>query len=206
MCEPISATTAAVLSGLAIVASTASGIVGYIGQSQTANQQAAYQSALAQQRNQQILENQRLAQESYLRQAQQVNIRQQQEEEKASSELQSTQIEAMQARARARVASGEAGVTGLSVDSLIADFYRQEDFYRQGIQRNVAFSRQQSQEDIKGLRAEAEGRYQAIQPYLPEPITRPSFLGTALQIGANAALQTSSAVSQYRLNKMTKGG
>jgi hypothetical protein len=206
MCEPISATTAAVLSGLAIVASTASGIVGYIGQQQAANQQASYQSALAQQRNQQIVENQRLAQESYLRQAQQVNIRQQQEEEKASTELQSTQIEAMQARARARVASGEAGVTGLSVDSLIADFYRQEDFYKQGVQRNVAFSRQQSQEDIKGLRAEAEGRYQALQPYLPEPIARPSFLGTALQIGANAALQTSSAVSQYRLNKMTKGG
>lgn len=206
MCEPISATTAAVLSGLAIVASTASGIVGYIGQSQAANQQAAYQSALAQQRNQQILENQRLAQESYLRQAQQVNIRQQQEEEKASTELQSTQIEAMQARARARVASGEAGVTGLSVDNLIADFYRQEDVYKQGVQRNVEFSRQQSQEDIKGLRAEAEGRAQAIQPYLPEPVARPSFLGTALQIGANAALQTSSAVSQYRLNKLTKGG
>lgn len=206
MCEPISATAAAVLSGLAIVASTASGIVGYIGQSQAASQQAAYQSALAQQRNQQIAENQRLAQEAYLQQAHQVNLRQQQEEEKASQETQSAQIEAMQARARVRVASGEAGVSGLSVDNLIADFYRQEDVYKQGIQRNVDFSRQQSQEDIKGLRAQAEGRYQAIQPYLPEPIARPSFLGTALQIGANAALQTSSAVSQYRLNKLTKGG
>ncbi|MDX2086033.1 MAG: hypothetical protein SFZ03_11680 [Candidatus Melainabacteria bacterium] len=204
MCEPISATAAAVLSGLAIVASTASGIVGYIGQSQAASQQAAYQSALAQQRNQQIAENQRLAQEAYLQQAHQVNLRQQQEEEKASQETQSAQIEAMQARARARVASGEAGVSGLSVDNLIADFYRQEDVYKQGIQRNVELSRQQSQEDIKGLRAQAEGRYQAIQPYLPEPIARPSFLGAALQIGTNAALQTSSAISQYRLNKITK--
>jgi hypothetical protein len=205
MCEPISATTAAVLSGLAIVASTASGIVGYIGQSQAASQQAAYQSALAQQRNQQIAESQRLAQEAYIQQSQQINLRQQQEEEKASQETQSAQIEAMQARARARVASGEAGVSGLSVDNLIADFYRQEDVYKQSVQRNVEFSRQQSQEDIKGLRSQAEGRYQAIQPYLPEPIARPSFLGTALQIGANAALQTSSAVSQYRLNKLTKG-
>lgn len=205
MCEPISATTAAVLSGLAIVASTASGIVGYIGQSQAASQQAAYQSALAQQRNQQIAENQRLAQEAYLQQSQQINLRQQQEEEKTSQETQSAQIEAMQARARARVASGEAGVSGLSVDNLIADFYRQEDVYKQSVQRNVEFSRQQSQEDIKGLRSQAEGRYQAIQPYLPEPIARPSFLGTALQIGANAALQSSSAVSQYRLNKLTKG-
>lgn len=206
MCEPISATTAAVLSGLAIVASTASGIVGYIGQQQAASQQQAYQNALVQQRNQQIAENQRLAQEAYLQQSQQVNLRQQQEEEKASTEIQSAQIEAMQARARARVASGEAGVTGLSVDSLIADFYRQEDFYRQGVQRNVEMSRQQSQEDIKGLRAQAQGRYQEIQPYLPEPIARPSFLGTALQIGANVATQTSSAVSQYRLNKLMKGG
>jgi hypothetical protein len=205
MCEPISATAVAVLSGLAIAASTVSGIVGYVGQQRAANQQQAYQDALVQQRNQQIIENQRLAQEAYLQQSQQVNVRQQQEEEKAVQDTQSFQIEAMQARARARVASGEAGVSGLSVDNLIADFYRQEDFYKQGIQRNVEFSRQQSQEDIKGLRSQTEGRYQTIQPYLPEPVVRPSLLGTALQIGANAALQTSSAISQYRLNKLSKG-
>jgi hypothetical protein len=206
MCEPISATTAAVLSGLAIVTSTVAGIVGYVGQQQQANQQAAYQSALVQQRNQQILENQRLAQESYLQQAQQVNVRQQQEEEKSSQELQSVQIEALQARARARVASGEAGVSGLSVDNLIADFYRQEDFYKQGVMRNVEMSRQQSKEDIKGLRAEAQGRVQSIQPYLPEPVARPSLLGAALQIGTSALTQSAGAVSQYKLNKLTKGG
>ena len=205
MCEPISATAAAVLSGLAIVTSTVSGIVGYMGQQQQANQQAAYQAALVQQRNQQIYQNQRLAQESYLQQAQQVNLRQQQEGEKASQAIQSTQVDALQAKATARVAAGESGVSGLSVENLLADFDRQNAIYRGSVRRNLEFSRQQSQEDIKGLRAQAEGRYQEIQPYLPEPIARPSFLGTALSIGTNAFTQTSSAVSAYRLNKITKG-
>jgi hypothetical protein len=186
MCEPISATAAAVLSGLAIVTSTVSGIVGYAGQQQQANQQAAYQAALVQQRNQQISENQRLAQQSYLQQANQVNLKQQQEGEAASQAIQSTQIDALQAKARARVAAGESGLSGLSVENLLADFDRQDAVYRDSVRHNLQYSRLQSQEDIKGLRAQAEGRYQEIQPYLPEPITRPSFLGTALSIGTNA--------------------
>jgi hypothetical protein len=205
MCEPISATAAAVLSGLAIVTSAVSGIVGYVGQQQQANQQAAYQAALVQQRNQQIAQNQQFAQQSYLQQANQVNFRQQQEAEKASQAIQVTQVDALQAKATARVTAGESGVSGLSVENLLADFDRQNAIYQGSVRRNLDFSRQQSQEDIKGLRAQAEGRYQEIQPYLPEPITRPSFLGTALSIGTNAFTQGASAVSAYRLNKLTKG-
>jgi hypothetical protein len=82
MCEP--ATISLALGGLAIVTSAATGIASYVGQSQQANAQASYQAQLAQARNQEILENARLAQESYLRQAQQLNLRQQQEDEKSS--------------------------------------------------------------------------------------------------------------------------
>ena len=205
MCEPISATAAAVLSGLAIVTSTVTGIVGYAGQQQQANQQAAYQATLVQQRNQQIAENQRLAQQSYLQQANQFNFKQQQEAEKASQAIQTTQVDALQAKARARVAAGESGVSGLSVENLLADFDRQDAVYRDSVRHNLQYSRLQYQEDIKGLRAQAEGRYQEMQPYLPEPITRPSFLGTALSIGTNAFTQGASTVSSYRLNKLTKG-
>ncbi len=195
MCEP--ATISLALGGLAIATSAATGIVSYVGQSQQAAAQAAYQSQVAQVQNQQILENARLANESFLRQSEQENLRQQQEGEKAGQEIQQTQIEAAQARARARVAAGEAGVSGLSVDSLFADFYRQEDVFRESVRRNQDFSRLQSQENIKGFRAQAQGRIASIRPYVPEPVVRPSFLGTALQIGSDVFTRGSNLADRY---------
>lgn len=195
MCEP--ATLSLALGGLAIVSSVASGITSYVGQQQQANAQAAYQAQLMQARNQEIMENSRLAQESYLRQVQQLNLRQTQEDEKASQEIQQTQIEAAQARARTRVAAGEAGISGLSVDSLFRDFYMQEDIFKESVRRNREFGRLQSQEDAKGFRAQAEGRIASIRPYVPEPIVRPSFLGAALQIATDTAARGAGLADQY---------
>lgn len=183
MCEP--ATMAMALTGLSIVTSAAGSIVGYMGQAQQASAQAAYQQQLVVSRNEQIAENNRLANESYLQQASQLRLRQQQEDEKASQDIQQTQKEAAQARARARVATGEAGVSGLSVDGLLSDFYRQEDVFRESVRRNREIGSLQTTEDIKGFRAQAEGRIASIRPYIPEPVVRPNFLGTALEIGVN---------------------
>ncbi len=199
MCEP--ATISLALGGLAIVTSAATGIVSYIGQSQQASAQASYQAQLGQARNQQILENARLAQESYLQQAQQLNLRQQQEDEKASQQIQQTRLDAAQARATTRVATGEAGVAGLSVDNLLRDFYRQEDVFNESVRRNREFSRFQSQEDIKGLRAQAEGRIASVQPYIPEPVVRPNLLGTALQIVGDVAERGSGLADKYKRYK-----
>jgi hypothetical protein len=149
MCEP--ATISLALGGLAIVTSAATGIVSYIGQSQQAAAQAQYQTQVAQARNQEIMDNAKLAQESYLRQAQKLNLRQQQEDEKAGQDIQQTQREAAQARATVRVAAGESGIAGLSVDNLLRDFYRQEDVFNESVRRNRDFSRLQSQQDMLGL-------------------------------------------------------
>lgn len=189
------------LGGLAIATSAATGIVSYIGQSQQAEVQANYQAQLVQARNQEILENARLAQESYLQQAHQLNLRQQQEDERASQSIQQTRQEAAQARAITRVAAGESGVTGLSVDSLLRDFYRQEDSFNESVRRNRDFSRLQNQEDMKGLRAQAQGRVAAVQPYMPEPIIRPNLLGSALQIVTDMSVRGANLSNQYRRYK-----
>ncbi len=196
MCEPT--TWAIALTGLSIVTSAASSIANYAGQQQQATAQATYQQQLAQERDEQILENNKLANESYLQQAQQINLGQQQEAEKAAQEIQSAQREAAQARARTRVAAGEAGVAGLSVESLFADFYRQEAVYRESIRRNREFSKQQAKENIRGLRGEAQGRIASIKPYIPEPIVRPNFLGMALEIGTDAFTRGSNLTSTFR--------
>jgi len=199
MCEP--ATISLALGGLAIATSAATGIVSYIGQSQQASAQASYQAQLAQARNQEILDNARLAQESYLQQAQQLNLRQQQEDEKASQNIQQTRLDAAQARATTRVATGEAGVSGLSVDNLLRDFYRQEDVFNESVRRNRDFSRLQTQEDIKGLQAQAQGRIASVRPYTPEPVVRPNLLGTALQIVGDVATRGSALSDQYKRYK-----
>lgn len=199
MCEP--ATISLALGGLAIATSAATGIVSYIGQSQQASAQASYQAQLAQARNQEILDNARLAQESYLQQAQQLNLRQQQEDEKASQQIQQTRLDAAQARATTRVATGEAGVAGLSVDNLLRDFYRQEDVFNESVRRNQIFSRLQTKADIKGLQAQAQGRIASVRPYTPEPVVRPNLLGTALQIVGNVASRGSTLSDQYKRYK-----
>jgi hypothetical protein len=199
MCEP--ATISLALGGLAIVTSAATGIVSYIGQSQQAAAQAQYQTQVAQARNQEIMDNAKLAQESYLRQAQQLNLRQQQEDEKAGQDIQQTQREAAQARATVRVAAGESGIAGLSVDNLLRDFYRQEDVFNESVRRNRDFSRLQSQQDMLGLQAEAQGRIASIRPYIPEPIVRPNLLGTALQIVGDVASRGSNMADQYKRYK-----
>lgn len=199
MCEP--ATISLALGGLAIATSAATGIVSYIGQSQQAEAQMEYQTQLMQARNQEIFENAQLAQESYLQQAHQLNLRQQHEDERTSQDIQQTRLEAAQARAMTRVAAGESGVAGLSVDNLLRDFYRQEDVFNESVRRNREFSRLQTQEDMKGLRAQAQGRIAAIRPYLPEPVIRPNLLGSALQIVTDVGARGSNLADQYQRYK-----
>ena len=199
MCEP--ATISLALGGLAIVTSAATGIASYVGQSRQAQADAAYQTQLAQARNQEILENARLANEAYLRQSEQLNLRQQQESEQASQNIQKGQIDAAKQRATARVAAGEAGVSGLSVESLFADYYRQEDVFKESVRRNREFSHLQAEEDKKGFRAQAEGRIAQVRPYLAQPVTHPSLMGTVLQIGTDVATRGSNLVDKYKSYK-----
>ncbi len=196
MCNPATAVLA--LGALSIVTSAATGIIQYVGQRQQADAQTQYQAALMQARNQEIQDNMALANESFLQQSQQLHLRDQQEDESASQDIQKVQIEAAKARATARVAAGEAGVSGLSVDSLLADFYRQEDVFRESVRRNRQLGRLQTKEDIKGLRAQAQGRIASVRPYIPEPIVRPNFLGTGLQILTDTAMRGSSLADRFR--------
>jgi hypothetical protein len=196
MCEP--ATISLALGGLAIATSAATGIVSYMGQQRQADAGVAYQEALIQSHNNQMIQNAALATESYTQQAQQLAVREQEEDEKAGQDIQQTQLEAAQARARARVAAGEAGVAGLSVDSLFADFYRQEDIFRESVRRNRELGRQQYKRNLKGLQSQAQGRIASIQPYVPKPVIRPSFLGSALQIGSDVFTQGAGLANTFR--------
>lgn len=117
------------------------------------------------------------ARQSFRDQASDMNLRVQQEQEAAVNAKMENAKRAAEARGTARAASGQAGVAGLSVDALMADFYRQEGTYRAVTDSNLSASIEQSQRELKGLRSTAQSREASLRP---EAV--PGYLGAGLRI------------------------
>lgn len=170
MCEP----TTLALAGLGI--SAVSTGVSFVGQQQAANAQQDYNDYLEEQTrlNAEAAYNDTVRQEN----AALVETRAAQ-----SQELQEAGIEAAKARATARVAAGEAGVAGLSVDALINDFYRSEARYRDAVRQQGEFDTRARDERLRAADSQRQSRINSARR--PDP-QRPSFLGAALRIGGDA--------------------
>lgn len=121
------------------------------------------------------------ARESFRSQASDTNLRLQQEQEAAVNAKIENAKRAAEARGTARASSGAAGVAGLSVDNLLADFYRQEAGFRFVTDSNLSDKVEQSQREMKGLRATAKSRENSLRPE-----ALPGYLGAGLRIGGQA--------------------
>lgn len=172
MCEPTTLTVAAI--GIA-AASAASSV--YAQQQQA---KASEKSAEAAQKN---------ANRSFLLSSQASNERLAQEQAKTTAELTDVQRQRQRAEATAKVAAGEAGVSGLSVDALLGDFRREEAVYRDRTLQNLDFQRQQQELEKQGFDATRQSR---INQANSQVSARPSFAGAALRIGG-AGLQAYNA-------------
>jgi hypothetical protein len=132
-----------------------------------------------------------LANESLKAQANATNLRIQQESEASQNQIFNNDKRAAQAVASARVSSGEAGVSGVSVDQLYADFNRQKAGYDQSVNENLGFTTQQLTSDLKGQAAQATGR---INSFKRPGVNDPSYIASGLEFGG-AAVNT---YRQYR--------
>ena len=100
------------------------------------------------------------------------------------------QKEAQKAQATIRTGAGEAGISGISVDSLINDYAAQEAaIYQQG-NRQQELNAMQTNRQLQAMAMGTSYNANRIQ----EPISRPSALAAALNIGAAGM----GAYSQYR--------
>jgi hypothetical protein len=180
MCEPV---TLAALAGAGTYAGATSAAVGMaplmagmlgITTAQTVMQTAAGQEqARAQQRainashdNQQALQN---------AQALQIN-------KQATEQMSETARELAHARAMARVAAGESGVSGQSVDMVERDFTMRGSQNMAAIEANRASSIAQNRMEARGIRANAQSKANTID--------YPTWIGAGLKIaGAGADLQ-----------------
>ena len=163
----LAAISSATMANAMLAITAASAGASHIGQRQQASAQANYQQQLMaaeQQRQQQAETNLRL--------------RQQDEQEARSRELAKVSQEARAMASRNITAAGEAGISGASVDALLAEGTRRElDFYesldRQGQLQDTAYSR-----EIAAGRAGSEMRIQDIN----RPVSRPSFANLAIDL------------------------
>ena len=123
--------------------------------------------------------NEESANAAYLSDARQLNLRQRQEEEAEAQRGQDADIQSMRDLATARTASGESGVSGLSVDALMTDIKRQNLFDDTKASSNLNATKAQIAEQKEGAKAGRQSRINSV-PY-------PTFAATALQIGGGLA-------------------
>lgn len=168
MCDPISI-------GLGI----ASGAMQYQGQRQAAKTQATMQRRASE------MEGKRhLAEVSAMR------TKERFQQIEASQKLQANQRRAREVRATARVASGEAGVSGLSIDAIINDYTRKEGRYNFSVEQN-----QRAQQVNTALGLENAGQsYTSNMLRINQPIKKAS-IGQAILTGAQTGFAMSGPVS-----------
>lgn len=163
--------------GTALTSAIATPIYGYVAQQQAASAQMDYQ-------NQMYAANQKIAQQSLLSQYADISLRQQQEQRKAAEEMRIISTQAQQARATAKASAMESGVAGLSVESLMNDYYRREAGALMATQQQLRGSLFQLEQAKRGMGAEYQGR---VLSMTPKPIPTPSAIATGLEVGGNLA-------------------
>ena len=182
MCPPVVVAVA----GLAI--SAASAAMSYVqGQNAAKAQSQAYQ--------QQYQQNTQSAQKAAVQQYAAVDQRMLQEQAAADVEKDQSALEARKAAATTRVAAGEAGISGLSVDALLSDIYGQSAKYNDQVDQNTEWTAQQLQREKEGVKAQTVDRINSVQK---PTIQRPNFIDLGLRIGGAAV----NSYSSYK--QMTK--
>lgn len=151
-------------------------------QKQQADAQSAYQNNLMIQRNQQMEINRQIANQSAANEQAQINQQVSEKQIETSQTLQENSLEAARARAAAIVSSGEAGVSGLSVDSLLADFSRKEARFEDSVRQNQEGFEKNAEERKEAVEYKRRGRVASVQPYTPKPVSGPDYAGGLAKI------------------------
>ncbi len=161
MCLP--AIPAGLMAGLQI----ASAVGTVVAQQQAADAQA--------QANQRQYDNIMQARAANLNQT---NLMQQQEREAAMQRIEENNLKGTAARATARVSAGEAGVSGLSVDALLADIGTRQERFNTSVGTN--YDRASQAIAIQRENVDTNAASQINQLKTP---AMPDYFGAALRIG-----------------------
>lgn len=158
MCEPATAM---------LVLSAASTAAGLYGQQQQAKAQNTY--------NDQQAKN---TMEAYRANLAQTSLMQSQEQAAATQKITENNRAAEAAKAKALVSAGESGISGLSVDALLADLSGEQARYNESVNQNY----QNASTAIDNQRTNAQANAASQINSLKTPQS-PDYLGASLRIG-----------------------
>lgn len=96
-----------------------------------------------------------------------LSLQEGQVQDAASVSIMSAHRTAMNADAQTRVAAGEAGVAGASVEAILNDISAQESAFKVQTERNTDATVAQLQQEKRGAAAGAQSRINAVQPSNP---------------------------------------
>ena len=153
MCNPL------VIAAGALALSVGTKIAAAVGESKRANK------------------NEEFAQEAFIADVSDIVARIQEEQDAAAQKINQSFKNSRQAASTARVAAGEAGVAGISVDLLLDDVARQQGEFVASVEDNLDRTERQLERQIGGAEIRKNSRVNAIKA--------PSFLSTALRIGGS---------------------
>jgi hypothetical protein len=111
----------------------------------------------------------------------QTNLEASQEREGAMQRLEENNLKAREATSTARVAAGEAGVSGLSVDALLADLGTKQNRYNSSVSSNYDRSLGAIRSQRENINISATNQINSLKA--PQ---QPDYLGAALRIGTAA--------------------
>lgn len=183
MCEAISTMTTAQMFWTSMAVTAASTAANFAAQSEQANQQAAYQRKVAEEQARVQAAAQTAANKEFVEQAAAQNIQLDQRATSYAAQAENVQ-EQREQRVGTALASSENA--GLSLDSLMADFYRSEAKYKSALSQQYGMDVIQRDITVQSLHDKAANRAATIPQYIPSPVNGPSALGSALQLGAGA--------------------
>ena len=159
---------------------------------QEQSNQASFQDALAE--HNQNKQNQALL-EDYQSQTSQLNIQEAEEDDAATEEKIRIQRETQKRVAEARVSSSEAGVAGLSIDSLVSDIIRGGANNVNTIESNLESAAWQRQRERQALWNNARYGLRTHASYKPSKMSKS--VGAALQISSAAVGAYSAAGGSF---------
>lgn len=153
------------------------GIMSAVAQYSAASSQAAAQEATYQ-------ANKRNAEVAMQVNYAQLGLRQIQEGEKMTAESQKAAIDVAKAKARFRTQAAEGGVSGLSVENVVADIGRQAAIEDEGRKYNYVSTISQLQKEKEAKQAEAHGRILSVpRGQKPSPLTLVAGIGSSIVKG-----------------------
>lgn len=175
-----------VAAGAGLLVSALSSVVGFIGQSQAASQQEAYERAQFEQRERERKQNAESAISSLNNEYAQANLQQVQRQEVAADEKSKVERDRLETAGTA-IASSEGAGRGFNL--ILGDLFRQQGRFNSNIETQLSYDLEQGNAELYGLKAKADDRINSISPYIPRPVNRPNPLGLVADI-AGAALKT----------------